>query len=92
MVDLRELVLLSYCNDEYDGLRKISRLRKNIKQMEDDKITNKLKNVLNDAVDRMEKRCKEIKEHLNRVCEFIGLKEKLMGIRDKVKGNIYEGI
>ena len=82
-----------------------------LQKMEDDKLTNKLKKSLNEAADRLEKRCEEIKqqlfevkesiknkasdimadfkmrgkEALNRVSEFVGLKEKLIGIRDKVK-------
>lgn len=89
----------------------ISALRDYIQKMEDDKLANKLKKSLNEAADRLEKRCEEIKqqifevkesiknkasdimadfkmrgkEALNRVSEFIGLEEKLTGIRDKVK-------
>lgn len=92
----------------------ISALRDYIQKIEDDKFTNKLKKSLNEAADRLEKRCEEIKqqlfevkesiknkasdimadfkmrgkEALNRVSEFVGLKEKLTGIRDKVKDGI----
>ena len=92
----------------------ISALRDYIQKMEDDKLANKLKKSLNEAADRLEKRCVEIKqqlfevkesiknkasdimadfkmrgkEALNRVSKFVGLKEKLTGIRDKVKEGI----
>ncbi len=92
----------------------ISSLRDYIQKMEDDKLANKLKKSLNEAADRLEKRCEVIKqqlfevkesiknkasdimadfkmrgkEALNRVSEFVGLKEKLTGIRDKVKEGI----
>ena len=97
-----------------DMTAEISALRDYIQKMEDDKLTNKLKKSLNEAADRLEKRCEEIKqqlfevkesvknkasdimadfkmrgkEALNRVSEFVGLKEKLTGIRDKVKEGI----
>ncbi len=92
----------------------ISELRDYIQKMEDDKLTNKLKKSLNEAADRLELRCTEIKEQLfevkesiknkasdimadfkmrgkealNRVSEFVGLKDKLNKIRDKVKEGI----
>lgn len=92
----------------------ISELRDYIQKMEDDKLTNKLKKSLNEAADRLELRCAEIKEQLfevkesiknkasdimadfkmrgkealNRVSEFVGLKDKLTKIRDKVREGI----
>ena len=97
-----------------DMTEEISALRDYIQKIEDDKFTNKLKKSLNEAADRLEKRCEEIKqqlfevkesiknkasdimadfkmrgkEALNRVSEFVGLKEKLTGNRDKVKDGI----
>lgn len=92
----------------------IASLREYIRKMEDDKLTNKLKKSLNEAADRLEERCNQIKdqifevkqgirnkaseimadfkkrgkEALYRVSEFVGLKDKLMKIRDKVKEGI----
>lgn len=97
-----------------DMTDEIARLRADIQKMEDDKLSNRLKKSLDEATDRLENRCNEIKEQLfmvkesikskageimadfkmrgkealNRVSEFIGLKDKLMGIRDKVKEGI----
>ena len=97
-----------------DMTEEIAKLRDDIQRMQDDTVTNKLKKSLNEAADRLENRCNQIKdqlfevkedikhktggvvadfkmrgkEALNRVCEFTGLKEKLMGIRNKVKEGI----
>lgn len=97
-----------------DMTEKIEELRDSIQKMEDDKIGNKMKKSLNEAADRLENRCGEIKrqlfevkegiknkageimadfkmrgkEALNRVSEFVGLKDKLVGIREKVKDGI----
>lgn len=97
-----------------DMTEEIAGLRDSIQKMEDDKLGNKMKNSLNEAADRLENRCGEIKrqlfevkegiknkagdimadfkmrgrEALNRVSEFVGLKDKLVGIREKVKDGI----
>lgn len=97
-----------------DMTEEIAILRDSIQKMEDDKLSNKLKKSLNEAADRLENRCKEIKQQifevkegiktkasdimadfkmrgkaaLNRVSEFIGLKDKLVNIRNKVKDGI----
>ena len=97
-----------------DMTEEIARLRDDIQRMQEDTVTNKLKKSLNEAADRLENRCNQIKdqlfavkedikhktgeivadfkmrgkEALNRVCEFAGLKDKLMGIRNKVKEGI----
>lgn len=97
-----------------DMTEEIAGLRDFIQKMEDDKLGNKMKKSLNEAADRLENRCGEIKrqlfevkegiknkageimadfkmrgrEALNRVSEFVGLKDKLVGIREKVKGGI----
>lgn len=92
----------------------IAGLRDSIQKMEDDKLGNKMKKSLNEAANRLENRCGEIKRQLfevkegiknkageimadfkmrgrkalNRVSEFVGLKDKLVGIREKVKDGI----
>lgn len=92
----------------------IAGLREEIQRMQEDTLTNRLKQSLSEATDRLEKRCMEIKqqifevkesiknkagdimadfkkrgkEALNRVSEFVGLKDKLVGIRNKVKEGI----
>lgn len=97
-----------------DMTEEIAGLRDFIQKMEDDKLGNKMKKSLNEAADRLDNRCGEIKrqlfevkegiknkageimadfkmrgrEALNRVSEFVGLKDKLVGIREKVKGGI----
>lgn len=97
-----------------DMTEEIARLRDDIQRMKEDTVTNKFKKSLNEATDRLENRCNQIKdqlfevkenikhkageivadfnmrgkEALNRVCEFAGLKDKLMGIRNKVKEGI----
>lgn len=97
-----------------DMTEEIAELRDSIQKMEDDKLGNKMKKSLNEAADRLENRCGEIKrqlfevkegiknkageimadfkmrgrEALNRVSEFVGLKDKLVGISEKVKDGI----
>lgn len=97
-----------------DMTEEIAELRDSIQKMEEDKLGNKMKKTLNEAADRLENRCGEIKrqlfevregiknkagdimadfkmrgrEALNRVSEFVGLKDKLVGIREKVKEGI----
>ena len=97
-----------------DMTEEIAKLRDDIQGMQEDTVTNRLKKSLNEAADRLENCCNEIKEQLfavkenikhkageivadfkmrgkealNRVCEFTGLKDKLMGIRNKVKEGI----
>lgn len=97
-----------------DMTEEIAGLRDSIQKLEDDKPGNKMKKSLNEAADRLENRCGEIKrqlfevkediknkagnimadfkmrgrEALNRVSEFVGLKDKLVGIREKVKEGI----
>ena len=97
-----------------DMTDEIVRLREDIRKMQDNTFSNRLKKSLSEAADRLEKRCEEIKQQifevkesikskageimadfkmrgkaaLNRVSEFIGLKDKLVGIRNKVKEGI----
>lgn len=97
-----------------DMTEEIAGLRDTIQKMEDDKLGNKMKKSLNEAADRLENHCVEIKrqlfevkegiknkagdiladfkmrgkEALNRVSEFVGLKDKLIHIRNKVKEGI----
>ena len=52
----------------------IALLRDYIQKMEDDKLSNKLKKSLNEAADRLEVRCTQIKEQLFEVKE--GIKNK----------------
>ncbi len=92
----------------------LSEVRKQLREMQEDTLPNNLKKTLNDAADRLENRCREIKaqlfevkdtvktkarevvadfkfrgkEALNKVSEVFGVKEKLQGIREKVKGSI----
>lgn len=97
-----------------DMTEEIAKLRDDIQRMQEDTVTNRFKKSLNEAADRLENRCNQIKEQifevkegiknkaseimadfrkrgkeaLNRVCEFVGLKDKLIGIRNKVKEGI----
>lgn len=92
----------------------LSEVRKQLEEMEKDTFSNNLKKSLSEAADRMENRCKDMKQNLfevkedvkskaheivadfkmrgkealNRVSEFVGLKDKLMNIRNKVREGI----
>lgn len=49
-----------------DMTEAIAKLRDDIQRMQEDTVTNRLKKSLNEAADRLENRCNEVKEHLLR--------------------------
>ena len=89
-------------------------MRKQLEEMKKDTFSNNLQKSLSEAADRMENRCKDMKQNLfdvkedikrkaheivtdfkmrgkealNRVTEFVGLKDKLTNIRNKVREGI----